>query len=70
MNIIHIKIYIFFYLFSDDFTDAIFGTVFNGNFNMSCAAWNGTSQFRNNGKKFLGTFMITGTMTDWEVASV
>ena len=33
---------------------------------MSCAAWNGNSHFQNDDQNFLGTFMITGTMTDWQ----
>ena len=41
-------------------------TRFKGNMNMSCAAWTGTSQFQNDGQNFLGTFVIIGTMTDWE----
>ena len=55
-----------FSLYSGDFKDAILGTRFKGNMNMSCAAWTGTSQFQNDGQNFLGTFVIIGTMTDWE----
>jgi hypothetical protein len=53
-------------LLSGDFKGAMMGTKFNGNMNMSCAAWNGTSQFKNNGQNFVGTFVIIGPMTDWK----
>ena len=53
-------------MISGDFKDAMFGTGFKGNMNMSCAAWNGTSHFQNDGQNFMGTFIIIGTMTDWE----
>jgi hypothetical protein len=53
-------------LLSGDLKGAMFGTKFNGNMNMSCAAWTGTSQFKNDGKNFLGTFTINGTMTYWQ----
>jgi hypothetical protein len=46
--------------------EAMFTTDFNGNMNMTCAAWTGTSNFKNKNKNFTGTFKIIGTMTDWE----
>lgn len=54
------------YLLQKDLKGAMFNTIFNGNMNMTCAAWNGTSQFQNNGKNFNGTFFINGVYTDWE----
>ena len=53
-------------LVSGDLKGAMFGSMFNGNMNMSCAAWSGTSQFKNDGKNFLGTFIINGPMTYWQ----
>ncbi len=54
------------YLSQKDLKGAMFSTVFNGNMNMTCAAWNGTSQFQNDGQHFNGTFFINGVMTDWK----
>ena len=54
------------YLLKNDFKGAMFSTIFNGNMNMTCAAWNGTSQFQNDGEQFNGTFIITGVYTDWQ----
>lgn len=53
------------YLLQKDLKKAMFNTIFNGNMNMSCAAWTGTSKFQNNGKTFNGTFQIIGVYTDW-----
>lgn len=54
------------FLMNRDLKKAMFATNFKGNMNMTCAAWNGSSQFTNNGKEFKGTFFIDGVMTDWE----
>jgi hypothetical protein len=53
-------------LLTGDLKGAMFGTKFDGDMNMSCAAWNGTSQFQNDGQNFLGSFVIIGPLTDWE----
>lgn len=53
------------YLLQKNLKGAMFNTIFNGNMNMTCAAWNGTSRFQNDGQKFNGTFFINGVMTDW-----
>jgi len=54
------------YLFQKDLKGAMFSTVFNGNMNMTCAAWTGTSNFQNDAQHFNGTFFINGVYTDWE----
>lgn len=54
------------YLLQKDFEKAMFSTVFNGNMNMTCAAWNGTSNFQNDGQHFNGTFSINGVIADWK----
>ena len=59
-NILIVKIY------QNNLKDATFSSIFNGNMNMSCSAWNGTSHFQNNGHILKGTFTINGVMTDWE----
>ena len=53
-------------LLQKDTKTAMFNTILSGNMNMTCAAWNGTSQFENNGANFNGTFFINGVVTDWE----
>jgi hypothetical protein len=53
-------------LLSKDLKGAMFNTVFDGVFDMSCAAWNGNGNFTNDGKNFLGNFKIDGPMTDWK----
>ncbi len=55
-----------YYLFQKDFKKAMFESIFTGNMNMTCAAWNGTSNFQNDGKNFNGTFFINGVYTDWK----
>jgi hypothetical protein len=52
-------------LYQNNMKAAMFGSIFNGNLNMTCSVWNGTSHFQNNGHKLNGTFTITGTETDW-----
>ncbi|HPX78093.1 MAG TPA: hypothetical protein PL055_04940 [Methanobacterium sp.] len=54
------------YLVRNDIKSAMFNTIFNGNMNMTCAAWTGTSLFANDGENFNGTFKIDGIYTDWE----
>lgn len=54
------------YLVRNDVKSAMFNTIFNGNMNMTCAAWTGTSLFANDGENFNGTFKIDGVYTDWE----
>jgi hypothetical protein len=54
------------YLWQKDLINAMFSTIFNGNMNMTCAAWNGVSNFQNDGQNFNGTFFINGVMTDWK----
>ena len=54
------------YLLQKDLKTAMFNTIFNGNMNMTCAAWTGTSYFQNDGKNFNGTFKINGVYTDWK----
>lgn len=54
------------YLLNHEYQDAVMNTQFKGYMNMTCAAWNGTSHFQNNRTDFTGSFVITGTMTDWE----
>ncbi|WP_414468890.1 hypothetical protein [Methanobacterium sp. ACI-7] len=49
-----------------DFKKAMFETKFRGNFNMTCAAWNGTGTFSSDNGTIPGTFKIDGPMTDWE----
>lgn len=44
---------------------AMFSSIFDGNMNMTCSAWNGTSHFTNNGHILKGTFAINGVDTDW-----
>jgi len=53
-------------LLTGDFIGTMFGTMFNGNMNMSCAAWTGTSKFQNDGKNFMGSFIINGPVTYWQ----
>lgn len=53
-------------LISNDLVNAMFNTQFNGNYNMSCAAWTGNGTFSNKGENLLGTFQINGPMTYWE----
>lgn len=54
-------------LLSKDLVKAMFNTVFNGTYTMSCAAWTGNGTFSNEGKEnILGTFQINGLMTYWE----
>jgi len=52
-------------LYSGDLKGAMFNTVFDGVFNMSCAVWTGNGNFTNDGQNFLGNFKIDGPMTDW-----
>jgi len=54
------------YLLQRNLKAAMFNTILNGNMNMTCAAWTGTSHFQNDGENFNGTFFINGVMTDWE----
>lgn len=53
------------YLWQKDLVNAMFNTIFNGNMNMTCAAWTGVSNFQNDGQNFNGTFFISGIYTDW-----
>jgi hypothetical protein len=52
-------------LYQNNLKGAMFSSIFNGNMNMSCSVWNGSSYFENNGHLLKGTFTITGTQTDW-----
>jgi hypothetical protein len=63
---IQININTIYALLNHNLKEAMFNTPFKGHMNMTCAAWNGTTQFQNNGQNFTGTFNITGNMTDWE----
>lgn len=54
------------FLLNRQYQQAMLNTQFKGYMNMTCAAWNGTSYFQNDRTNFTGTFVITGTMTDWE----
>ena len=51
--------------YENNLKDAMFSSVFNGNMNMTCSAWNGSSSFQNNGHILKGTFTINGVDTDW-----
>jgi hypothetical protein len=53
-------------LLSHDFKSAMFQTPIAGHFDMRCAAWNGYSNFTNNGSDFIGEFKINGQMTDFQ----
>lgn len=53
-------------LLNGDLKAAMFKTIFNGTYNMSCAAWTGNGTFSNNGKLFNGSFEINGQLTYWE----
>ena len=53
-------------LLKGDLKSAMFGTTFNGTYNMSCAAWVGNGTFSNNGNIFNGSFEINGQLTYWE----
>lgn len=53
-------------LLSEDVKGAMFNTIFNGNMNLTCAAWTGKTYFKNDGKTFEGNFTIDGVDTDWE----
>ena len=53
-------------LYQNNLKGAMFSSIFNGNMNMSCSAWNGSSYFTNNGHILKGTFTITGVDTDWK----
>jgi len=67
INSIHVTYSTISALLSHDLINAMFGTVFNGTYNMSCAAWTGNGTFSNNGTENLfGTFQINGPMTYWE----
>jgi hypothetical protein len=52
-------------LYQNNLKDAMFSSIFNGNMNMSCSVWNGSSHFQNNGHILNGTFNITGVQSDW-----
>ncbi len=52
-------------LYENNLKDAMFSTIFNGNMNMTCSAWNGSSHFQNNGHILKGNFTINGVKTDW-----
>jgi hypothetical protein len=52
-------------LYENNFKDAMFDSIFNGNLNMTCSVWNGSSYFENNGHILKGTFTITGKLNDW-----
>lgn len=49
-----------------DMKGAMLGTKLSGTYNMSCAAWAGDGNFKNNGNNFTGTFKIYGPMTYFE----
>lgn len=63
---IHITYNTLMHLLNSDLKSAMFDTVFNGSYNMSCAAWVGNGTFSNNGKIFNGSFEINGQLTYWE----
>ena len=63
---IHITYNTVLYLFNKDLKGAMFHTIFNGTYNMSCAAWVGNGTFSNNGDVFNGSFEINGQLTYWE----
>ena len=50
-------------LIQGDLKKAMFGTVFTGKYNMTCAAWAGGGNFSNNGTNFTGTFVVNGVLT-------
>ena len=52
-------------LYQNNLKDAMFGSIFTGNLNMSCSVWNGSSYFTNNGHILNGKFTINGVDTDW-----
>ncbi|MGB9937093.1 MAG: hypothetical protein ACPK7O_05185 [Methanobacterium sp.] len=66
INNIHITQNTLYSLLSGDLVKAMFSTQFDGNYNMSCAAWTGNSFFINDGNNLTGTFKINGQMTYWE----
>ncbi len=66
INNIHITYNTITALLSNDLKKAMFGTIFDGKYNMSCAAWTGNGTFVNNGENLFGTFQINGPMTYWE----
>ncbi|HMK54195.1 MAG TPA: hypothetical protein VK444_05375 [Methanobacteriaceae archaeon] len=53
-------------LLNRDFKTALFNTRFQGNMDVSCAAWTGKIHFENKITEFPGNFTIDGPMTDWE----
>lgn len=53
-------------LLSGNLKGAMFNTIFDGVFNMSCAAWTGYGNFSNDGQNFTGNFKINGPLTYWE----
>lgn len=50
-------------LLDRDLKKAMFHTVFNGTYNMTCAAWTGGGNFSNNGTNLTGTFKVEGLLT-------
>ncbi|MGZ7136009.1 MAG: hypothetical protein ACXVHY_09035 [Methanobacterium sp.] len=53
-------------LLSMKFKNAMFNTVFDGSYNMYCAAWKGNGTFFNHGENIEGTFQIFGPISYWE----
>ncbi len=47
-------------LLSGNLKGAMFNSIFNGTFNMSCASWTGYGNFSNDGQNFTGNFTING----------
>jgi len=67
INSIHVTYNTINALLSKDLKKAMFGTIFNGTYNMSCAAWVGNGTFSNEGNgNLFGTFQINGLETYWE----
>jgi hypothetical protein len=66
INNIHITYNTITALLSKDIKHAMFSTIFDGNYNMSCAAWTGYGTFKNDGTNLTGTFIINGQMTHWD----
>lgn len=50
-------------LITGNLVAAMFSTVFDGYYNMTCAAWTGGGNFTNDGKNFTGDFTINGAET-------
>ncbi|MGZ7109526.1 MAG: hypothetical protein ACXVHW_11190, partial [Methanobacterium sp.] len=46
--------------------NAMFSTVFDGTYNMYCAAWKGNGTFFSHGENIEGKFQIFGPISYWE----